>query len=135
MNLQELTGQKLHFFHLAERMANQSVYGKMRHGAILVKGGSVLSMGMNKSNFSSFGQRFRHASKGQATLHAEIDCILGLDKNMTKSADLYVVRTNSNKELCQSKPCPMCQSVLSFMGIYRVYWSVSPTEWDSYKVG
>ena len=46
-------------FSLARNMAYNSPYGKIRHGALLIKGGSVLNASFNKENYSSFGRRFR----------------------------------------------------------------------------
>lgn len=135
MNISELSAQKLQFFRLAERMANLSQYGRYHHGSILVnKGGKVLSVGVNKSNFSSFGQRFRSKDKGKATLHAEIDCVIGLDKSLTKGADVYVVRTNPDGSWSQSKCCPMCQSILKFLGVYRAFYSTGVDSWESMKI-
>ena len=36
------------FFSLAKNVAESSEYGKIRHGALLVKGGSVLNVSCNK---------------------------------------------------------------------------------------
>ena len=58
-------------FDMARNIAHDSPYGKIRHGALLVKGGSVINTSCNKENYSSFGKRFRNPARGHATVHAE----------------------------------------------------------------
>ena len=83
--------KKKRYMELAKRMAEQSEYGKFKHGAVLVQGGSVLNCSFNKDNYNSFGSRFRPKSKGNATLHAEIGCVLGIPRTKTTGADVYVL--------------------------------------------
>ena len=47
------------YFDLAKNTAFNSNYGKLRHGAVLVKGGSVINTCFNKDKFCSFGGKFR----------------------------------------------------------------------------
>jgi len=57
---------------IAKNVAYNSPYGKLRHGAVLIKGGSIINISFNKENYTSFGTRFRNPSRGHATVHAEI---------------------------------------------------------------
>ena len=86
------------YLELAKNTARQSKYGKIRHGAVLVKGGSIINISHNKSNFSAFGNRFRKYDCGHATHHAELGCILGLDRSKTSGSVIYVVRINKDDE-------------------------------------
>lgn len=106
---------------MAKNLAEQSSYDSQRHAAILVKGGNIINFSCNRKNFSCFGARFRRIP-GQATIHAEIGAILGLPKKLTKNADIYVVRVKGDS-FCMSKPCQMCQAVLQFVGVRRVYYT------------
>lgn len=132
--IQKTSKKKQRWFDLAKRAACESVYGNIRHGAVVVKGGSVVSFGFNKSNHSAFGKRFRNPNKGHATQHAEISAILGLPRSATEGADIYVVRVN--KECCwrMSKPCPMCEEALRFVGIRRAFYTVDGKHYDSCKI-
>lgn len=38
---------------------------------------------------------------------------------------MYVVRINGNDELLDSKPCNECLNAMKYMGINRVYYSLS----------
>jgi deoxycytidylate deaminase len=120
------------YFELARRMAKESTYGKLRHGAVLVKGGSVVSVGFNKGCYCAFGQRFRDFHNfGHATQHAEISAILGVPEKSTRGASLFVVRINNYDKFRMSKPCCMCHQVLDFVGVRKVFYTTGE---DTYEV-
>ena len=108
---------------LAKCLAEQSDYGKFKHGAVLVQGGSVLNCSYNKDSYNSFGSRFRSINEGQATLHAELGCVLGIPRPKTTGATVYVARVNRFGEERISKPCNMCQNVLKHVGVKRVVYT------------
>jgi tRNA(Arg) A34 adenosine deaminase TadA len=132
--IRKLSKTKKRYFDLAKRAAMESSYGKLRHGAVIVKGGSVVSFGFNKSNHCQFGQRFRHMDKGPATQHAEISAILGLPRSATQGADVYVVRINNDCDWRMSKPCPMCEQALRFVGVKRVFYTTGDKHYDYHRV-
>ena len=115
--------KKKRYIGLAKRLAGQSQYGKFKHGAVLVQGGSVLSRSYNKDNYNSFGSRFRPLDEGQATLHAELGCVLGVARAKTTGATVYVARVNRDGDERISKPCNMCQNVLRHVGVRRVVYT------------
>jgi tRNA(Arg) A34 adenosine deaminase TadA len=121
-------------FCSAKNIAHSSDYGKIRHGAILVKGGSVLNSSYNKENYSSFGKRFRSPSRGHATVHAELGVILGMPRSVTTGADVYVCRINRKGEFRNSKPCAMCHAALKHVGVKRVYYTTSNNTVEMYKL-
>ena len=122
------------FFTLARNIAYNSPYGKIRHGAIIVKGGSVLNASFNKENYSSFGTRFRSPHRGHATVHAELGCILGLARDSTIGSDVYVCRINRDGDYRNSKPCKMCHEALKHVGIKRVYYTTNDNTVEMYKL-
>jgi deoxycytidylate deaminase len=132
--IRKLSKTRKRYFDLAKRAAMESTYGKLRHGAVIVKGGSVVSFGFNKSNHCQFGQRFRHMDKGPATQHAEISAILGLPRSATQGADVYVVRINNDCDWRMSKPCPMCEQALKFVGVKRVFYTTGDKHYDYHRV-
>ena len=125
MKIDALTKRKRRYVELAERAALQSCYGNIKHGAVLVKGGSVLNVSSNKANHCRFGTRFRERGSGIATLHAELGCVLNLDRKVTEGGTIYVVRLNRKGEHRMSKPCAMCQAALEHVGVNRVYYSTN----------
>ena len=120
---------------LAKRVAQNSTYGKLKHGAVLLKGGNVINVAFNKPDFSSFGNRFRNNyTCGHATTHAEIGAILGIPRTKTEGATVYVVRVNRSGQYRMSKPCPMCEEVLRFVGIKKVVYTENGNTVGEYKL-
>ena len=118
-------GRKKRLVELGKRIAEDSEAPDYRHGAILVKGGSVISVSTNKNSHARFGKRFRKRGCGHATHHAELGCVLGLDRSTTRGSDIYVVRIGKGGELRMSKPCEMCESILKHVGVRRVFYSIN----------
>ncbi len=134
MKIEKLGGCKARFVELAGRSAQQSCYGNIQHGAVLVKGGSVLNVANNKDNYCSFGMRFRERGTGTATLHAELACILNLDRRITAGGTVYVVRVGKSGKYKMSKPCPMCEAALKYVGVNRVYYSTDDETLEMIKL-
>jgi deoxycytidylate deaminase len=130
----ELTKRVRRYFDLARNVAFNSNYGKIRHGALLVKGGSVINSCFNKDKFCPFGSKFRDPSRGPATIHAELGCILGISRNITTGSDIYVCRINKRGEFRNSKPCAMCHEVLKHVGVKRVYYTGDKGIVEMYKL-
>jgi hypothetical protein len=118
-----LSNKKRRYVELAMRIAAQSEFKEYRHGAILVRGGSVINTSCNKNKYRSWGNRFRKKQCGHATHHAELGCVLGLDRSLTEGATMYVVRIGKTGILRNSKPCPMCEAALEYVGIKKVIYS------------
>ena len=121
-------------FYVAKKVAAYGTYGKIKHGAVLVKGGKVINTSFNKENFSSFGSRFRKKHTGLATVHAELGVVLGISKKVASGCDIFVVRLSKSGDFRLSKPCSMCHDILKFMGIKRVYYTLNDDAFDYYKI-
>jgi len=124
------SGKVARFMSLAKNVARQSEFTNYRHGAVLVRGGSIINTSPNKDSFCSFGARFRNNLPGHATVHAEIGAILGLDRSITDGAVLYVARIGKLDDFKMSKPCEMCEAALRYVGVRRVVYTI-----DNEKVG
>ena len=117
-------GRNARYFKAARKAAHLSAAADYKHGAILVKGGSILNTSPNKNNFCSFGARFRNDLPGIPTLHAELGAILGISREMTAGSTIYVCRVGKSGVFKLSKPCPMCVAAMKHVGIKRVVWSI-----------
>ena len=117
-------GRNARYFNIARKTALCSAQTDYKHGAVLVKGGSVINTSCNKNRLVSFGSRFCTEHDGIATLHAELGAILGLDRTVTEGATLYVARVGKDGGFRLSKPCSMCTAAMSHVGIKRVYWTI-----------
>jgi len=119
----KLSKKKQRFIDLAARIAQQTEFKEYKHGAILVRAGAVLNTSCNKNKYKAWANQFRKKQRGHATVHAEIGAILGLDRSMTEGATIYVVRVVKCGDLKNSKPCPMCEAAMQYVGIKKVVYS------------
>lgn len=117
----------LSYFELAQHVAHQSNHRCHHHGAVLVKGSRIINTASNNTRYSSFASRFSPSTRSKqfATRHAELSVILNVPYALTNGASIYVVRVNNDDEFRYSKPCEMCQSVMEFVGIKNVYYSLN----------
>ena len=113
---------------LAKRVAHSSDFHEYRHGAVLARGKTVINVSTNKNGYKSWGQRFRHRDEGHATHHAELGCILGVDRSLTQGATVYVARVGKAGATRLSKPCSMCESAMRHVGIKEVIYTIDNEE-------
>ena len=127
---------KIHrYMQAARKLAICSEFRDSRHGAVLVRGGSIINTSYNKDSFCSFGKRFQKTHNGKTTVHAELGTILGLDRSITTGATVYVARIGRNDENFRlSKPCSMCEAALRYVGVKRVVYTVDNDIVGSYKL-
>lgn len=92
-----------------------------RHGAVIYKGGSVLSLGVNTvpNDHLSTGE-----FTGRPNTHAETQAIRACspDVDLTNTT-LYVARVNKNGIRMFSKPCKTCQEAIDLAGIKKVIYT------------
>jgi tRNA(Arg) A34 adenosine deaminase TadA len=117
------TNKERNMLGLAVKQALTSSFPTYKHGAVMTKGSSIISLGVNKKQFNSFAARFRDVPEN-ATVHAELCCVLGVDKRTTSGANIYVARVNNAGKWMMSKPCPMCQAALNYVGIKKVIYTI-----------
>ena len=129
-----IAGRKKRLVALAKRIAESSEAPDYKHGAVLVKGGTVLNASVNKNAHARFGKRFRRRDCGHTTHHAELGCVRGLDRSVTRGADIYVVRVGKGGDLRLSKPCDMCEAALRHVGVRRVFYSIDQEELGCVKL-
>lgn len=95
---------------------------RLKHGCVIVKGGSVLSTGINKKrNSIAWGDAYRKHFPG-CMFHAE-EFAIRRAKASLQGAVLYVARINNNGEPRLSKPCDRCYTEIAAAGIRKVVWT------------
>ena len=106
-------------FRIASRIARKSQFGQHRLGAVIVKGGRVLSTGFNSLRYS------KELKKGN--VHAEEAAILKLLKAKRQSSlvgsTMYVTRFTPAGHIGLAKPCVHCQSLIQAVGIRDVLYT------------
>lgn len=92
---------------------------RQRHGAVIVKSGRVLSVGVN--TFRNHPQTVSDPNT-QSSYHAEHMAIKATSTDIT-GATMYVARINRNGKGALSAPCKHCYQKLVEAGIKRAVWS------------
>jgi len=90
----------------------------MRHGCVIVLGGSVQAMGVNKRT----NDPFIHKSLNWLSEHAEGAALRRCKR--TAGAVAYIARINKNGEERMSRPCPKCMKALKDAGIKKIVYTV-----------
>jgi deoxycytidylate deaminase len=108
--------------------ANET-YIKWRLGSVIIKGGSVLSVGQSKLNchpglcdFDQIGIRER------VSVHAEEDAIKRCGN--PKGATVYVARIGRNGKVGLAEPCKRCKRMLTDAGVKRVIYTINSHNFD-----
>ena len=108
------------FLDLAFKMAESSEV-ENRHGAVLVKNGRVLSLGVNKWRNKGL-ECGREEYQAVLTTHAEIDALSRVAN--PAGAVLYIARVGLRGEERISRPCVRCMAVIEKLGIKRIIYTV-----------
>ena len=95
--------------------------------AVLVKGGSILSIGFNDTSINSFVRHY--ATAPHTNLHAEVDAILqARRKSDLNGCKIYVARVRRDNSVALARPCNMCQNVLARYGIRTAIYTINENE-------
>ena len=118
------------FLAMARYLAAKSE-ARMRHGAVLVRGGSVIGTGFNKAvnhpRIVSSEHIRTHCSR-----HAEIEAMRDANYNVRK-ATLYVARVNVRDVPRNSMPCLACAAAIRKYDIKRVVYTVDETRIGTWR--
>lgn len=103
-------------------------YPKWRLAAVIVKGGSVQSMGLSKLRSNPAVCDFtEHGVRERVSVHAEIDALKRCGN--PKGAVLYIARIGRSDNIAMAKPCKHCQKALVNAGIKRVVYTINNVEY------
>lgn len=95
---------------------------KNSHIAFLIKSNIIYKIGTNKRR--THPEIFKHPyHDGYVGIHAELDCVLKLDKEDLSDYNILVLRIDNNGKLNMSKPCNGCQSLLNQFNINQIWYS------------
>ena len=103
----------------AELEAKKSKHKQHRMGAVIVKGGRIISFGHNKLRPSK--------ELKTETIHAEEDAVLNAIKasgfQHLPGSKIYITRYTKGGKIGLSLPCSRCSALLSSVGVSRVYYT------------
>jgi deoxycytidylate deaminase len=92
---------------------------KMKHGAAVYRGGSLLSVGVNSSR--THGKFIAGAEPGSYSEHAEMAALRRVED--ARGTTLYVARINATGEQ-MSRPCNNCAKEIIKRGVKSVVYTV-----------
>lgn len=90
-------------------------------GAVLFKGDRILSSGHNKRG--SGGSIHPKYQNKLDSIHAEQDCLLGLDWKRLKNHNIFTLRLNQSGMINLAKPCDMCFDMIKHIGLKGMYYT------------
>lgn len=92
----------------------------MKHGAVIVKGGRVLSVGLNK--FRNHPTIIPNEYiKTSCSTHAEIDALRKVSD--VRGAVMYIARVNKSGQHRLSRPCNYCYEAIREAGISKIVFT------------
>ena len=96
---------------------------KQKMGAVIFNKSKFISCGHNYTcrSISSHLPKFRHWN---TSLHAEVIAVINAKTNLN-GCSILVVRVNNQGELRFAKPCVKCMEYIKYVGIRKVYYSLS----------
>lgn len=88
-----------------------------RHGAVIVKGGSVIAVGVNRM------QNDPKTVKSNFSTHAEIAALRSCSDVDLKNATVYIARVNRAGRPMLSAPCHDCACALLVRGVKKIIYT------------
>jgi deoxycytidylate deaminase len=94
---------------------------RCKHAAMLVNKNKIISIGVNKTKSDPLQKQYTRLPH-MSYIHAEIDCLKGIDIDFSKTT-LFVVRTDGDGKFMESCPCDGCMRLINDRGIPRIIHS------------
>lgn len=102
--------------------------------AVIVKGGSIVSVGKNRNRMHSYVMYFAdHA--GCSSVHAELDAIFRVRrKSDLTGCKMYVARKTKQGKIGLAAPCNMCTKAIQRYGIKRVIYTIDDLTFATMRI-
>jgi dCMP deaminase len=121
-----------YYLNIAKAVSLRSTCIKRQYGAVIVNHDEIISTGYNGSprgdvNCCDIGKCDRlnvpHNSGNYNTckaVHAEQNAIISASRTEMLGGDLYLFGTESNEDIHDIEPCPVCKKMIKNAGIKRI---------------
>lgn len=107
---------------LAVEEAKKSTFNP-KVGAVIFNKNIFVSSGHNYAN-RSIKKHHPKYRKTKYSIHAEVDAIIKAKTDL-KNKSIIVIRINNKNQFRLSRPCNFCIEYLKYVGIKRIYYSIS----------
>lgn len=114
-----LSNKDSSFLSLAKNLAMSSSC-KKKHGAVVISGGRVISLGINSMKNNPAFISEEHVP--DASIHAEVDALRKIKGNV-KGGTIYVARVNNQGKPMISRPCDRCYETIVNAGIAKIVYT------------
>lgn len=101
----------------AQKLAKTSEFWPYKMACVLIRGGSVISRGVNKTSPGCVKDARYTLNR---STHAELAAVTSVDS--VEGCIAYVAGISKGDKVICSKPCPLCQDMFREAGIKRVYY-------------
>lgn len=121
--LEVLQGHRLYRI-LIQELENHPHKGEMAflHSSLIVRGGKVLSVGINSPSQNGFCRHY--AAYDQTQLHAEFSCVNKIRRKINlRGCTMYNCRMTRGGKISISKPCESCETMLREYGFKKVVFT------------
>ena len=111
------------FVGLALAESARSTYQRVRMGAVIARGSSLISAGANLATSHPLQKKYNDLVARLApahNLHAELHAIIRARGESLHGAHLYVARLDRRGMWASSRPCPACRMAIRMAGITLV---------------
>jgi deoxycytidylate deaminase len=115
-----LSNRQRAYLDIAVRLAESSDTN-FKHGAVIVRGGSVMAVGVNKWKNRDIFVSDPTDYNPHITVHAEVDALSRVKD--AHGATIYIARVTKAGEERFSRPCERCEKVLISAGVKRVVYT------------
>ena len=125
-----------YFRHVVDLLSNHPHKNELisLHASVIVRGGSILSIGYNKPSVNGFVRAYR--PHRNFSVHSEADAIMKARKKINLvGSKIYIARVQKNEtRVAISAPCPTCQEMLFNYGISRALYTTYTGEIDDMRI-
>lgn len=119
-SLTSISKRDIKYLSLATKVAEASAM-RHKHGAVVVRGNSVLAVGVNKfRNHPDIIEE--HKILRCCSIHAEVDALSRT--SVPKHATIYVARVNKAGKQMFSRPCNNCYNAIVDAGIDKIIYTL-----------
>lgn len=113
--------------------------------AMIVRGGSIVSIGFNQRKTNSFVEHYTNKIRGGGrdyclSTHAEMHAVIQARAKIDlRGCKIFVARIRSsgsklNNEVGMARPCPICQNVLFSYGIKKAVYTIDDNNYGIMRV-
>ena len=114
-----ITKKDYKFQKLGRKLLKLSTHPKYRMSCILVRGGRIISFGINKIGSPPPYVEKTYSNMG---LHAEVDCLAGISKKSARGSTIYICGETFKGNHILTQSCHSCYNFLKTMNVKRMVY-------------